>query len=106
MALALQDDGELLDILGPRQAALNFEFHNIPNDLCDNIFANVTVNIEDCVYYDLSHQFAESSTKSALILMHINIQSIYKNFESLCEFLDSLTLTPHVICLSETRLKS
>jgi len=66
MAFALQDNGELLDFLGPRQAALIFEFHNIPYDLCDNIFANVTANIEDCVYYDLSHQFAESSTGNRL----------------------------------------
>jgi len=74
--------------------------------ICATIFLPVSANIEDCVYYDLSHQFAESSTKTVLILMLINIQSMYKNFDSLCEFLDSLTFTLHVICLSETRLKS
>ena len=37
-------------------------------------------------------------------VIHLNIRSLQKNFDSLQEFLCSLPHLPHIICLSETRL--
>ena len=38
-------------------------------------------------------------------MLNINVRSLHKNFDLLCEFIESLNFLPHVICLSETRVK-
>ena len=38
-------------------------------------------------------------------LVHLNIRSLYKHFDSLCLFLQSLPFKSDVICLTETRAK-
>ena len=38
-------------------------------------------------------------------IVHINIRSLQKHYESLYEFLNSFHKTPDIICISETRLK-
>ena len=40
-----------------------------------------------------------------LFVVHINIRSLQKHYESLNEFLNSFDKTPDIICISETRLK-
>ena len=37
--------------------------------------------------------------------MHLNIRSLTKNFDALCEFISSLSFTPDLVCLTETRIK-
>ena len=40
-----------------------------------------------------------------LFLLHLNIRSLQKNHDNLCEFLDQLPIKPHLIGLSETKIK-
>ena len=40
-----------------------------------------------------------------VILLHVNIRSLQKNFDSLCEFIESLTYKPDIICLTQARIK-
>ena len=45
--------------------------------------------------------------KKNLFILHINIRSIYKNFNALNhEFLQRLDYLPDIICLSETKIKN
>ena len=45
--------------------------------------------------------------KKSLFILHINIRSIYKNFNaSNYEFLQTLDYLPDIICLSETKIKN
>jgi len=42
-----------------------------------------------------------------LFILHVNIRSVYKNFDSLTqEFLQSFSYLPDIICLSETKIKN
>ena len=41
----------------------------------------------------------------SLFIIHINIRSLNKNFDSLLEFLHLLFAVPDIICLSETKIK-
>ena len=44
--------------------------------------------------------------KKNLFILHINIRSIYKNFDALNhEFLQRLDYLPDIICLSKTKIK-
>ena len=45
-----------------------------------------------------------TESKRTLLLLHINVRSLHKNFDYY-EFIESLIFPPHVICLSETRIK-
>ena len=61
-------------------------------------------NIGTCEYFDLS-DIPEISSKNELFLTHLNIRSLLKNFDDLCQFLCQLPVIPHAICLSETKIK-
>ena len=38
--------------------------------------------------------------------MHVNIRSLYKNFDELHDYIQSLSFISSVICLSESRIKN
>ena len=63
-------------------------------------------NIQDCKYYDIETHLPICKTENSLFLIHFNIRSLQKNFDLLYEFLQQLTKTPDIICISETRLKT
>ena len=44
--------------------------------------------------------------KNNLIIIHINIRSFTQNLDKLREFIDTLIIKPHIICLYETWLNS
>ena len=46
------------------------------------------------------------NTSDSLILLHLNIRSLNKNFDDMYDFVESLTFNPNVISLSETRIKN
>ena len=48
--------------------------------------------------------FSISSNSNSISIIHINIRSLQKNFDSLHEFLCSLQIRPKIICLSESRI--
>ena len=45
------------------------------------------------------------NSDDALILLHVNIRSLQKNFDLLCELITLLNFTPHIICITETPIK-
>ena len=47
-----------------------------------------------------------NDNNNALILLHLNIRFLLKNFDDLCEFITGLTRQAHVICISETKIKN
>ena len=81
---------------------------NDPIELCNNVYYSLSSNALKCDYLDLNKfDFDNFNTISfdSLILIHINIRSLNKNFDELYDFLQILPFTPDVICLSESRIK-
>ena len=103
MVLANSAVGELQDFLCPTQAATHL-FRN-QDALTDNLFNNSTNKIKNCEYIDNTFKFLNAEFKDSLILLHINIRSLHKNFDLFYEVIESLNFLQHVICLSETRTK-
>ena len=94
--------GELSEALCTSRAA---DPNNEPSEICDQIFNSITSNIDDCDYID----FYDNSSNlwngnDSLILVHLNIRSLHKNFDDLHEFGSMRPFKPDVICLSESRI--
>ena len=105
MALVTSSEGDLMDFVRPSQQAAS-QFHDDPGDLCDNIFENLTKNVLKCDYFDVTCKNISTVDENSLILLHVNVRSLHKNFDHLYDFIASLYFTPHVICVSETRIKN
>ena len=73
------------------------------DNVSDNVFGNLTRNISSCKY-DINFK-PDITDANTLILLHVNIRSLHKNFDQLHEFLSSLQFTPRVVCITETRIK-
>ena len=101
--LTVCENNQLANFLGSSQAAP--QNHIDQEELCDNLFKSLTCNIKTCKYFDADCQFINSGSGNALMLMHINIRSLHKNFDLLHEFISMLNFIPHIICISETRIK-
>ena len=68
-------------------------------------FISITSNIDDCDYIDFYNNSSNLwNCKDSLILVHLNITSLHKNFDDLPEFVCLLPFKPNVICLSESRI--
>ena len=46
-----------------------------------------------------------TSENNFLNIIHLNIRSLNKNFDKFYDFIQSLSYTPDVVCLSESRIK-
>ena len=64
-------------------------------------------NVIECKYLETPNVelpfFREQ--QNTLILLHVNIKSLNKNFDELHCFLTSLPHLPDIVCVSKTRLK-
>jgi len=99
-------DIELIDFLDPSLAAIQ-QNNDHSFDHCDNMFNSMFTCISTCKYFDMNSKlFNNSRNSNSLILLHLNIRSLLKNFDLLYEFLESLTVSPDIICLTETRIKN
>ena len=88
MALRFSCDVELSETLCRSRAA---DPNNEPSEMCDQIFNSITSIIADCDYidfYDNSSNFWNGN--DSLILVHLNIRSLHKNFNDLHEFVSLL----------------
>ena len=101
MALESSCDGELSGFLSTSQAA---DPSDEPNDLCDQIFYELTSNISACQYVDTIDGNVFTNEIDSLILMHLNIRSLNKNINDLDIFISTLPFKPDVISLSEARV--
>ena len=73
-------------------------------DSCDESFSSIFQNIKSCKYLDLNSPCIHFK-KNELFLLHLNMRSLQKNFDNLCNFLSKLPSKPHVISISETKIK-
>ena len=73
-------------------------------DLTEQASTLMYDNISTCEYFDL-FDIPEISFKNELFLTNLNIRFLHKNFDDLCQFLSQLSVIPHIICLSETKIK-
>ena len=97
----------------PRNSGFEFQSFNpfsINEDFKDNDqypgvnFHQTQISSLDASYYipnEVKEKLENFQQKSFSVL-HLNIRSMSKNFESFREFLDSLCFTFSAICLSET----
>ena len=79
MALASSDIGDLQDFLCLSRAAT--PFFRDQDELTDNIFSDLTSKIRKCEYLDSSCKNLNPEPKNALLLLHLNVRSLHKNFD-------------------------
>ena len=94
---------ELNELLEPNKAAtlgINDHSREEAYDYFLNFF-----NIKVCDYLDLNSKQPTFDPNRSLVLLHINIRSLHKNFDNLYDFLVELNFLPDVICLTETGIK-
>ena len=56
-------------------------------------------------YLNLNSSTHFQSKNNKLILLHLNIRSLNKNYDNLVEFSSTLPAQPHVVSLTETKIK-
>lgn len=100
MAL-VNNEPDLIDFIDPAAAT---QSRIEDEDLCSDMYRSMFSNIHNCIYLD-SISKEVKFLDNHLILIHINIRSIHKNFDALYTFLQSFDYAPDLICLTETRLK-
>ena len=74
-------------------------------DVTDEIFTHLFQNVETCQYLSLNSSLPCDFNDSKLFLLHLNIRSSSKNYDNLIEFLTNVPLRPHIISLTETKIK-
>ena len=70
-----------------------------------NSFADIISLVPENKYYDLNFHNNMLISSQNLFLLHLNIRSLKKNYDKLCELIDQLPTRPHLIGLSETKIK-
>ena len=79
----------------------NISFLHTLNSFAD-IMSLVPENNSPCRYHDLNFQNNMLNSSQNLFL---NIRSLQKNYDKLCELFDQLPTRPHLISLLETKIK-
>ena len=72
--------------------------------LCDSLNEFFIQNISNCEYFDIDCRLVNGNSDDALILIHVNIRSLQKNFDLLSELISLLDFKPHFICITETQI--
>ena len=73
--------------------------------MCDQIFNLITFSVADCDYIDFYDNSSNLwNCNDSLILVHLNIRSLHKNFDKFHEFVSLLPFKPDVMRLSEARI--
>ena len=74
-------------------------------DVNDEICTHLFQNVKTCQYLSLNSSLPCDFNASKLFFMHLNIRSLSKNYDKLIEFLTNVRLRPHIISLTETKIK-
>ena len=99
------NDNDLHSIFGNTVHDLVNIFNSIDDQMipCD---IDVENNIENCRYV-YKHELVNMSlgnTNGELSILHVNIRSIFKNFDKFHILFDKFQNSPDIICLSETNI--
>ena len=105
MALLTFDEVDFINFITPSLAATTPCVQENNNESCDKVLQFLPSKINSCKYFDVVAPKINFNFSNSLILVHLNIRSLYKHFDSLCLFLQSLPFKPDVICLTETSVK-
>ena len=81
---------------------LLFCLHSVVLQISYHLFLKI---FPPCKYYDLNFQNNVLNSLQNLLLLHLNIRSLQKNYDKLCELLDQLPTRSHLFGLSETKIK-
>ena len=100
MALLTFDEVDLIDFITPSLEATPPCVQENNNESCDKILQILTSKINSCKYFDVVAPKTNFNFSNSLILVHLNTHSLYKHFDSLCLFLQSLPFKPDVTCLN------
>ena len=99
----LRNIKELNKFLEPNKAAtLRISDHS-PEELYDYFLK--LFNIKVCDHLDLNSKRPTFDPNRSLVLLHINVRSLDKNFDNLYDFLVELKFLPDVIYLTEIRIR-
>ena len=63
-------------------------------DLSDKTFSAIFQNIKPCKYITANSN-CSNDINDSLLLLHLNIRSLQKNLDDLCEFISGLSKQPH-----------
>ena len=74
------------------------------SDILNASVSSLTHNFHPSKYYEMDSLSSLSFNSNSISIIHINICSLQKNFDSLEEFLCLLPNMPKIICLSESRI--
>ena len=99
----LGNNKELNEFLEQNKTATLRSSDHSPEDVYNYFFSYL--NIKVCGYLDLNSKRPIFDPNRSLVLLHVNIRSLHKNFDNLYDFLVELNFLPDVICLTETRIK-
>ena len=99
----LENNKELNELLEPNKATtLQISDHS-PEEVYNYFLNFFYVKVFD--YLNLNSKRPTFDPNRSLVLLHINIHSLHKNFDNLYDFLVELNFLPDVICLTKTRIK-
>ena len=84
MALLTFDEVDLIDFITPSLAATPPCVQESNNEPCDEILQILTSKINFCIYFDVVAPKTNFIFSNSRILVHLNIRSLYKHFDSLC----------------------
>ena len=78
------------------------------HDMMESAIADVRFNAPTkknmhCDYYDIDSIPLPDSLTTKLFALHINIRSVQKNFDNLCQLISEMNSPPNLISLTETR---
>ena len=99
------DEVDLINFTTPSLAATPLRILENNTELCDEVLQILTSKINSCQYFDVVTLKTNSNFFNFLILLHLNIRSLYKHFDYLYLFLQPLLFKTDVICLTETHVK-
>ena len=71
----------------------------------DKNFESMHENVKICEYSDLYNLTNYNPSIDTLFILHINIRSIQKRIDVLCELISNLCRSPDVILITETRIQ-
>ena len=73
-------------------------------DLSEETFSSIFQNVQPCQYLN-SSCLPIHCNNIKLILLHLNMKSLEKNYDNLDAFLFDLLCKPHIISISKTKIK-
>ena len=105
--IAIESNIDLKRFLASSRTEINFvqlsDTDNRPTDSID-VSQMLTNNLKFCVYTEFSDFDSRIDVTQVLSMIHVNIRSLQKLFDTLAEMLQLLFALPQLICITETKI--